>query len=581
MNVQRSSTQPPKIADLHDWTTGWPMPDWVKGFRDNQWEAVEQIVDAFGRGKKYVMLDGPTGTGKTLVAETVRRVMDLKGLYLCTTRTLQDQFVTDFSYAALLKGRSNYKTINYPEGFGPPLYLSAADCDKRKVPASADLLGSYEDDYVGGQSDQFAQQEVWHCPWCDPVYKCPYEIAKRIAVENQLTCTNTAYFLTECNTGKSRFSQKFPLVICDEADTLENQLMNYVELEISYRLRRELNIPVPSIRTHTAQKAADSWAEWTAIAKSAVGRELENILGFLESKSDDLKLIRRRKSLEQIYGKLELLEEELKTGGWVYTGFERKNEDHPVIFKPVWVNTHAPKYLWTHADKFLLMSATMLSGDLTAAELGMEDGSYELITLDSTFPVKNRPVYIVPKYNLTQSTKDEALPKAVSMIDEIIERYPDDRVLVHTVSYELTNYIYENSRNRDRLIVYGSAAGRDNALKTYRGKKGAVILAPSFERGVDLPGEQCRVVIVAKMPYPYLGDKQVSARLHSKGGQAWYHLQTIRSIVQMTGRGVRSQEDWADNYILDKQFLELWKSRKNWFPKWWQDAIVWRDKGKH
>ena len=48
------------------------LPDWIEP-RDQQLQAVEQICDAFER-VPVVFFQGPTGTGKTIVAELVRRL---------------------------------------------------------------------------------------------------------------------------------------------------------------------------------------------------------------------------------------------------------------------------------------------------------------------------------------------------------------------------------------------------------------------------------------------------------------------------------------------------------------------------
>ena len=54
------------------------------------------------------MLDGPTGSGKTLVAEAVRQELDSTGVYACTTKSLQAQFKASFPYAKVVMGRANY-----------------------------------------------------------------------------------------------------------------------------------------------------------------------------------------------------------------------------------------------------------------------------------------------------------------------------------------------------------------------------------------------------------------------------------------------------------------------------------------
>lgn len=97
-----------------------------------------------------------------------------------------------------------------------------------------------------------------------------------------------------------------------------------------------------------------------------------------------------------------------------------------------------------------------------------------------------------------------------------------------------------------------------------------------MDRGIDLPGDACRVQVLVKCPFPYIGDKQVSARMHSRDGSTWYAIQTIRSIVQMCGRAIRNKDDWAVTYILDEQFKSnLWARHRGLFPQWFVEGLVW------
>jgi Rad3-related DNA helicase len=77
------------------------------------------------------------------------------------------------------------------------------------------------------------------------------------------------------------------------------------------------------------------------------------------------------------------------------------------------------------------------------------------------------------------------------------------------------------------------------------------------------------------VPYPNLGDVQVSRRLYSASdGPLWYSVQAIRSIVQATGRGMRSSTDHCECYILDANFGRLFTEYNDLFPSWWREAIV-------
>ena len=99
-----------------------PWPDWVRGFRDHQVAAVEEIMDGYARGKKVMVLDAPVGSGKTLIAEMVRRRLAVEGLegadgsmlYVAHSRGLQAQFLADFPAAKVLMGKANYPTRDGP-----------------------------------------------------------------------------------------------------------------------------------------------------------------------------------------------------------------------------------------------------------------------------------------------------------------------------------------------------------------------------------------------------------------------------------------------------------------------------------
>ena len=44
-------------------------------------------------------------------------------------------------------------------------------------------------------------------------------------------------------------------------------------------------------------------------------------------------------------------------------------------------------------------------------------------------------------------------------------------------------------------------------------------------------------------------------------------------IVQGSGRSVRSEEDWANTYILDSNFGKLLGGNQELFPEWFLEGI--------
>ena len=54
----------------------------------------------------------------------------------------------------------------------------------------------------------------------------------------------------------------------------------------------------------------------------------------------------------------------------------------------------------------------------------------------------------------------------------------------------------------------------------------------------------------------------------------WYINNVVETMVQMTGRSIRSETDFAESYILDQTFEQFLRINGYRFPKWWIKSIV-------
>lgn len=510
-----------------------PLPAWVADIRPHQATAVDEIVEAFDTND-VVFLDAPTGSGKTLIAELVRRELDRKCLYVCSDKSLMDQFARDFDYAKLLKGRANYPTLADPK-------LTAEDCTST------------------GPGDQ--------CWYCNPMHMCPYNVAKQAAMRADLAVTNTAFLLAEANT-VGNFSGQ-PFIVADECDTLEKMLMGYVEYTVSATRLKAFGMDEPAKGVH--KPTLVKWLGELGVA----------IYTAMKSENDPKKL----RSLGRLYEDTQRIAAELQRevdkkqagdseGKWLRLYDDRNGGVH---FKPVMVDSYGTRQLWRHGRKWLLMSATVISADEMADSLGLPL-SYTTVKVPMTFPVENRPVIMAPVANVSYKNMDKAVGQLVHAIGVVANKHPHDRILIHTVSYNLAKRLQDGLRGQAigprRVITYTDGANRERVLAEYKRTPGCIMLAPSMARGIDLPGDLCRVQVIAKTPFLSLGDAQVARRTHLPGGDVWYSVQAIRDIVQMTGRAVRSKDDWAITYIFDEQFSSnLWRKNKMLFPDWWRESV--------
>jgi ATP-dependent DNA helicase DinG len=520
-----------------------PLPEWTQTFRAHQLQAVQQVVAAFEGGNRIVVMEAPTGSGKTLVAELARRLLSKRALYTCVDRGLQDQFVESFPYARVLKGRRNYPTLRFPERF------TVFDEDQRLT--AEDCNG------VGRQKP---------CDYCKPADLCPYKLAKAAALHAPLACTNLAYLLTEAN-GPGQLSGA-DLIVVDEADRLEGVLMDSVSLRLSERLRKEIDAPLwPDSSDLQTRAGAAAWDAWLGEVQQRLAQQIAHL------EPDELFLSvpqrRRLRRYQNAYTKIDLVRDGLDQMRWVLETAERY-----VAFKAVRVGWAAETYLWQHGTQWLLMSATVLNATAMLRDLGITEG-FAVVRMPSTFPVARRPVYFTPVANVVRQEEDAAVPRLVTALRQILARHPADRILVHVVSYRLMHRLREALTDEIRALWYAGSDARVETLEQYLSEPAAVLFAPALERGLDLPDEACRVVVVAKIPYPNLGDPQVRARVDhwTPQGREWYTLQTLRALVQMTGRGMRHADDYCTSYILDAQFETIQRRDGRLLPKWWTEAV--------
>ena len=205
--------------------------------------------------------------------------------------------------------------------------------------------------------------------------------------------------------------------------------------------------------------------------------------------------------------------------------------------------------------------------------------TYGTVTVSSTFPPERRPIYLYPTAEMTKKQQPQSIPLIAAAINTICSTRPG-RILIHTVSYDLNAALQTRLHVQRPVFSYSSSAAKAKAIESYLSHPDAILLAPSLDRGIDLAQDDCRHIIIPKIPFPNIGDKQISQRMYSKGGRLWYAVKTIRTLVQMTGRGFRSEDDFCEAYILDKTFLtSIWRQNKHLLPEWWKEALRW-DAGK-
>jgi DNA polymerase-3 subunit epsilon/ATP-dependent DNA helicase DinG len=113
---------------------------------------------------------------------------------------------------------------------------------------------------------------------------------------------------------------------------------------------------------------------------------------------------------------------------------------------------------------------------------------------------------------------------------------------------------------QEGIIVYeqGSGPSPHTLLKSFRQAEQAVLLGTrAFWEGVDIPGQDLSVLVIAKLPFQVPSDPIVSARseTYQDSFQEYMLPEAILSFRQGFGRLIRTKQDVGVVAIFDKRLI--------------------------
>jgi len=225
----------------------------------------------------------------------------------------------------------------------------------------------------------------------------------------------------------------------------------------------------------------------------------------------------------------------------------------------------AKNFLFLGPEHVIMTSATIGNMKSFEENLGIDNASED--NLPSLFDFSNSPIYVLSRWKMSQKFKEESFPKVQKAAYELCNRYTQKKGIIQTWTYDLAKRIYEEAPGnlRDRMLLYNDAKEKRDLIDYHKKTvQPTILVGPTLNEGIDLPGDECRFIIMLKMPYPYLGSKLVSRKKDLYEG--WYQNETLRTIIQSIGRGVRYDGDWCQTYILDGSFGFFYYQMKNSFP---------------
>lgn len=535
------------------------------GERPHQRETIEKIAGYFGEGKKLVMLNAPTGFGKTMVNWSTAMGCD-NAYYVTGNLSLQDQIIKDeYPEVADIRGRSNYKCsmvdANCSEGL----------CQLKK---------------------KFKCEEV-----------CSYKSAKQEALDSRIMLSNLMYFVLE---GGRNFKKR-ELLIIDEAHNLPEQLIGFSRATISTRTaNKEIGERALELHEELSEiRLVNDKAERICDGENAndylkdIGDAVYDAVDYMdESLELDDKELKEFKKLRGLYGRLENCRD---AGGAIISRHSTWNEDYSwIVVQPLLARKITEKLIFSRADKVLLSSAT-INRFLMAQELGFTEllgkGKSVYIPVQSTFPVERRPLYLQPVCNFKYNNQtEENQDRMIMAIANIVHKHRGEKGIVFAQGYRylkmlngmsqkignMSEYDVDDEAEKKKMLdlsnemyrrmLFHEKENRKEVLKQWMNTlDDSVLVGINMTEGLDLKYDMCRFSIVFKAPFADSRDPRVAARINL-GHWQWYNMMAQQVLQQAYGRIMRSEDDRGSMYVLDEGACKLIKRKGT--SSYMKEAIV-------
>lgn len=528
-----------------------------RAWNPEQWETITRLACS---EKPYILLEAPTGAGKSGIVKGLANLLDLDCMVLTGTKQLQDQYHETLGFEDV-RGRNNFPCLIMPVTADNGQCTIGMQCRHKAI--TVHLFRPPE------PHDGCEPCDTWEQAGSPDRDLCPYYYQRYHGETARYSVLNYAYWLTMSNYTNA-FTRK-GLTVIDEAHTLEDELRKFSTVSFSRRRTAELGLTP----CYADPDDVQAWVSWAAECRKDLSREYfkiqKNLLGPVTNARDET----RRKQILSFVRAADLF--------WVlgpldWTG-ELQENTGTVTFKPLWVAGLTQQFVTRHlGEKTIFMSGTILDREIFCQNLGLDPTQVDCIQMPSTFDADRRPFYYTP--TLKGSYRDEGhVKKIVEHLDTLIDRHPDEAGMIHTVSYYLAGQILKYSRHTRRMLTHDKH-NRAHALTQFRRSSGMIWISPSSMTGVDLPYDLCRWQIVAKIPFPNKGDKQIKKIMQegpdgrsSLSANRWYTWVTACTLLQAYGRGMRAPDDQCTTYLIDPNWSWFRSAARALLPQWFREAV--------
>jgi DNA polymerase-3 subunit epsilon/ATP-dependent DNA helicase DinG len=243
---------------------------------------------------------------------------------------------------------------------------------------------------------------------------------------------------------------------------------------------------------------------------------------------------------------------------------ERRESDIILMSAPQYIGNIVRDHLWEKKRSVILTSATLRAGDdfdYIQERLGAEDINH--VSLTSPFDYRTSTLVYLPSDIPEPAQREEyqiALEKGIVELAKVT----GGRMLCLFTS---TAQLRETSANVASQVAgmgievfeQGTASSRQALLDGFKETSKAILMGTkSFWEGVDIPGEDLSVVVIARLPFSVPSDPVFAARAEIYGEDSFSHYSLPDAILRFRqgfGRLIRRKDDRGVVVIFDKRII--------------------------
>ena len=244
-----------------------------------------------------------------------------------------------------------------------------------------------------------------------------------------------------------------------------------------------------------------------------------------------------------------------------------RREEISISAYPILASEPLIERLWGKAHGIVLTSATLRSlghFNIIQRDIGIPEGA-RYFAVEGAFNYRKSALLRIPKCALDGNDFAAHTQYIISVLEGLIEDGGGTLVLfasrkqMHEVYHQISIQL-----RRDVLMQGQFSNGELRRIHVNRidsDSRSVIFGLATFSEGIDLPGNYCRHVIIAKLPFSVPNEPQHEALcewIESKGGNAFFDISLPTASLRLNqacGRLLRNETDTGTVTVLDRRLV--------------------------